>query len=147
MAGTSLKKGCGSRQAAPLEALWSRAANQTSLNNNESSTPMKAYKYCQQSKLEFCQDSTHRNRLIRRLNTLMAFAVILVLSATSARAFTNYLANPGFETGAASPWLDTYTSHSVDSTTTFVYGSGTTPCEVLASGRHALGADLNPLSV
>jgi hypothetical protein len=86
---------------------------------------MKAYKYCQQSKLEFCQDSTHRNRLIRRLNTLMAFAVILVLSATSARAFTNYLANPGFETGAASPWLDTYTSHSVDSTTTFVYGSGT----------------------
>lgn len=26
-------------------------------------------------------------------------------------------------------------------------GSGTTPCEVLASGRHALGADLNPLSV
>jgi hypothetical protein len=56
----------------------------------------------------------------------MASVAILTLSAASARAFTNYLANPGLETGNFTGWTDTYAaSHSVDSTAGYVYGSGT----------------------
>jgi hypothetical protein len=56
----------------------------------------------------------------------MASVAILALSAASARAFTNYLANPGFETGTFAGWSDTYAaSHSVDSTAGYVYNSGT----------------------
>ena len=68
---------------------------------------------------------------------LAAFVAVVTLSAMSALAYTNYLSNPGFETGTFSPWLDDYTAHSVDSTSGFVYGSGTIH-EPAHSGTYAL---------
>jgi hypothetical protein len=56
----------------------------------------------------------------------MASVAILTLSAASARAFTNYLANPGLETGTFTGWLDSYnSSHAVDSTNGYVNTSPT----------------------
>src|ERR1035437_876177 len=87
---------------------------------------MKPSKYSQQRKLEFCQNSTHRNRLTGLVITLMASIAMLMLSAASARAFINYLANPGLETGTFTGWLDSYnSSHAVDSTNGYVNTSPT----------------------
>ena len=91
---------------------------------------MKPSHYFQQSELEFCQNSTHRNGLTSLLNTLMASVAILALSATSACAFTNYLANPGFELGTNSwiivqPWSWNGPSYAVQNTNMFVNGSTT----------------------
>jgi Immunoglobulin I-set domain/Immunoglobulin domain len=94
---------------------------------------MKPSHYFQQSKPEFCQNSTRRNRLASLLNALMALVAILALSATSARAFTNYLANPGFELGTTAGWSmvppwtwNPMTSYSaVQNTSGFVYPSPT----------------------
>jgi hypothetical protein len=87
---------------------------------------MKPSHYFQQSEPEFCQNSTHRNGLTSLLNTLMASVIILALSTTSARAFTNYLANPGFELGTSGwiivqPWSWSGPSYAVQSTNDFVY--------------------------
>lgn len=99
---------------------------------------MKPSKYSQQRKLEFCQNSTHRNRLTSLLITLMASMAMLMLSAASARALTNYLANPGLETGTFTGWLDSYnSSHSIDSTNGYVHNS-TTIHEPAHSGAWAL---------
>ena len=87
---------------------------------------MKTSNYSPTNKIEFSQNPTYRHRLPGLLNALMASVAILSLSAASARAFTNYLANPGFETGNSTGWSDTYAaSHSVDSTAGYVYGSTT----------------------
>src|ERR1035437_5337947 len=88
--------------------------------------PMKPSTNPPASKVEPSQNPTCRNRLPRLLNTLMASVAILTLSAASARAFTNYLANPGLETGAFTGWLDSYnSSHAVDSTNGYVNTSPT----------------------
>jgi hypothetical protein len=68
----------------------------------------------------------------------MASVAILTLSAASAGAFTNYLANPSLETGNFNGWTDTYAnSKSVDSTAGYVNGS-TTIHEPAHSGTWAL---------
>jgi hypothetical protein len=77
-----------------------------------------------------------RNKLLSLFNTAIASLAVLALSAVSARAFTNYLGNAGFETGTAAPWLDTYAaSHSIDSTDGYVYNSGNTIHEPAHSGK------------
>jgi hypothetical protein len=65
----------------------------------------------------------------------MASVAILALSATSARAFTNYLANPGFELGTngwiiVQPWSWNGPSYAVQNTSQFVTGSTTVPVAV-----------------
>ena len=94
---------------------------------------MKSSHHYQQSKVEFSQNPTRRNGLTRLLFTLIAALAFLALSATSARAFTNYLANPGFEAGTTAGWSmvppwtwNPITSYSaVQNTSGFVYPSTT----------------------
>ena len=97
---------------------------------------MKPSHHFQQSKLEFCQNSTHRNRLPSLLIALMASVAILALSAAPARAqaLTNWLYNPGFELGTAgwtmvSPWtwnpMNSYCG--VQNTNNFVWNPNATP--------------------
>ena len=91
---------------------------------------MKPSHYFQQRKLEFRQNPTCRNGLTSLLITLMASVAILALSATSARAFVNSLANPGFELGTSGwiivqPWVWNGASYAVQNTSQFVNGSGT----------------------
>jgi hypothetical protein len=84
--------------------------------------PMRSSKYSPQPQRKLNQT----NRLITAAVTTLG---ALALSATSALAFTNFLANPGFETGAVAPWVqynDVKGSYySIDSTNGFVYGSDT----------------------
>lgn len=85
------------------------------------------------------QSPTKLDQINRLIFVTASVLAMLVLSATSASAFTNYLANPGFETGAQAPWLDTYNpSHSVDNTNGWVYGSGNTIHEPAHGGRWAM---------
>ena len=100
---------------------------------------MKSSHHFQQSKAGFSQNPTRRNRLTSLLITLMASVAILALSTTSARAFTNYLANPGFELGATGwtyagdyEYSGNYTNQAFRNVTQFV--SGTTPPLVSAHG-------------
>jgi hypothetical protein len=64
------------------------------------------------------------------LETLMALTAILALSGFSARAFTNYLANPGFELGTnrwviVQPWSWNGPSYAVQNTNQLINGSQT----------------------
>ena len=107
---------------------------------------MKSSHHCQQSKIGFSQNPTRRNGLTSLLFTLMTSLALLALSATSARAqvLTNWLANPGFESGtngwAYVPpwwWASQGISWSAQDTTMFVQGS-TTKLVTVHGGTHAL---------
>jgi len=75
------------------------------------------------------------------LETLIAITAILGLSGASARAFTNYLANPGFESGTNSwvivqPWSWNGPSYAVQNTSQFV-GTSTTVHVAVHGGANA----------
>jgi len=91
---------------------------------------MKPSHYFQQSKVDVRKNSTRRNRLTSLLIIPMASLAILALSATSARAFVNSLANSGFELGTngwtiVAPWAWNGPSYAVQNTSQFVTGSTT----------------------
>ena len=91
---------------------------------------MEPSKYSPQPKFEFCRDSTHRNGLTSLSCLLMASVAILVFSATSASALTNFLANPGFELGTSGwtivpPWTWNGPSYAVQDTNQLVNTSPT----------------------
>jgi hypothetical protein len=81
---------------------------------------------------------THRNALF---STCIAILAILSLAQGSARAFTNFLVNPGFELGTngwtiVAPWVWNGPSYAVQNTNAFVNGSGTVHVAV-RSGTNA----------
>ena len=104
---------------------------------------MKLFHHLQQSRVEFSQNPTRRNGLRCLLNALVVLVAILTLSATAARAqtLTNWLANPGFESGNIG-WVNypgyawNGSSWEVDSTNTLVYGGANKV--VVRSGTNCL---------
>src|SRR5215469_6046038 len=88
---------------------------------------MKALKNPYHTKLELEKSPAYRNRL-KGLVSALTLTTVLGMSAGSASAFTNYLANPGFESGTSgwtivSPWTWSGASYAVQSTNGLVQNS------------------------
>jgi hypothetical protein len=91
---------------------------------------MKPSKCSQQRRTECHQRSPHRNGLTSLLSTLKVSMAILALSAASASALTNFLANPSFELGTIGwtivpPWTWNGPSYAVQNTNQLVNTSPT----------------------